>query len=125
MTEPDRNGHVAREKLDKDTQLPMKQDLTIEQLNAIDLLVGGRPGQGVTDEVGVTRQAVFHWRDHNPSSMAALNRRREELGEDKLTPLLKLKYHDSIHDAVKDLGQDIRDAFVGFQKYLYEPHFVT
>lgn len=45
-----------------------------------------------------------------------------ELNEDKLTPLLRLKYHDSIADAVADLGQpeDIRSAFVGFQKYLYE-----
>ncbi len=46
----------------------------------------------------------------------------EELDQDKLTPLLKLKYHDSIADAVLDLGnaEEIRRAFVGFQKYLYQ-----
>jgi type I restriction enzyme R subunit len=43
----------------------------------------------------------------------------EELDQEKLTPLLKLKYHDSIHDAVADLGEDIGKSFVGFQKYLY------
>jgi type I restriction enzyme R subunit len=43
----------------------------------------------------------------------------EELDRDKLTPLLRLKYHDSIADAVADLGEDIGTAFVGFQKYLY------
>ena len=45
----------------------------------------------------------------------------EELGQDKLTPLLRLKYHDSIADAVADLGrsEDIRKTFTGFQKYLY------
>jgi len=43
----------------------------------------------------------------------------EELDQDKLTPLLKLKYHDSIADAVTDLGESIGRAFVGFQKYLY------
>lgn len=45
----------------------------------------------------------------------------DELDQDKLTPLLRLKYH-SIADAVADLGDpaDIRDTFVGFQKYLYE-----
>jgi type I restriction enzyme R subunit len=43
----------------------------------------------------------------------------EELDREKLTPLLKLKYHDSIADAVADLGGDIGTAFVGFQKYLY------
>ena len=44
----------------------------------------------------------------------------EELDQDKLTPLLRLKYHDSIQDAVADLGTDVRDAFTGFQKYLYQ-----
>jgi type I restriction enzyme R subunit len=46
----------------------------------------------------------------------------EELDQAKLTPLLKLKYHDSINDAVADLGQtpaEIGQAFAGFQKYLY------
>jgi type I restriction enzyme, R subunit len=45
-----------------------------------------------------------------------------ELDESKLTPLLRLKYHNSIADAVADLGSavDIRKAFTGFQKYLYQ-----
>lgn len=45
----------------------------------------------------------------------------EELDQTKLTPLLKLKYHDSIADAVDDLGppQEIGEVFSGFQKYLY------
>ena len=47
----------------------------------------------------------------------------EELDQEKLSPLLKLKYHDSIPDATKDLGppEKIRGVFVGFQKHLYEP----
>jgi len=46
----------------------------------------------------------------------------EELDQTKLTPLLRLKYHDSIADAVADLGkpEDINKAFAGFQRYLYE-----
>ena len=45
----------------------------------------------------------------------------EELGQDKLTPLLRLKYHNSISDAVADLGstETIGSAFAGFQKHLY------
>jgi type I restriction enzyme R subunit len=45
----------------------------------------------------------------------------EELDQTKLTPLLKLKYRDSIADAVTDLGRpdDISRVFSGFQKYLY------
>ncbi|ACG72766.1 type III restriction protein res subunit [Anaeromyxobacter sp. K] len=46
----------------------------------------------------------------------------EELDQEKLTPLLKLKYHDSIADAVADLGkpEEIGRTFVGFQRFLYE-----
>ncbi|MFN8985848.1 MAG: type I restriction-modification enzyme R subunit C-terminal domain-containing protein, partial [Burkholderiales bacterium] len=47
----------------------------------------------------------------------------EELDQAKLTPLLRLKYHDSIADAVADLGkpEEINRVFAGFQKYLYVP----
>jgi type I restriction enzyme R subunit len=46
----------------------------------------------------------------------------EELDQDKLTPLLRLKYHNSIADAVADLGKPdvIGQVFAGFQKYLYQ-----
>ncbi|MFZ4616495.1 MAG: type I restriction-modification enzyme R subunit C-terminal domain-containing protein [Rectinemataceae bacterium] len=45
----------------------------------------------------------------------------EELAVEKLTPLLRLRYHDSISDAVADLGKDIGEAFTGFQGFLYKP----
>ena len=45
----------------------------------------------------------------------------DELDLGKLTPLLRLKYH-AIADAAADLGtpEQIRQTFVGFQKYLYQ-----
>lgn len=46
----------------------------------------------------------------------------EELDQDKLTPLLRLKYHDSLADAIADLGgqpAEISKAFAEFQPYLY------
>jgi type I restriction enzyme, R subunit len=45
-----------------------------------------------------------------------------ELDTEKLTPLLRLRYHDSIQDALADLGkpEDINHLFSGFQKYLYQ-----
>ncbi|HYD17524.1 MAG TPA: type I restriction-modification enzyme R subunit C-terminal domain-containing protein, partial [Patescibacteria group bacterium] len=45
----------------------------------------------------------------------------DELAREKLTPLLRLKYHDSIADAIADLGdpEEIGRAFTGFQRYLY------
>ena len=47
----------------------------------------------------------------------------QELDAAKLNPLLRLKYHDSLPDAVADLGapKQIQEVFVGFQKFLYGP----
>jgi len=46
----------------------------------------------------------------------------DELAQEKLSPLLKLKYHNAIADAVADLGrpEEIGRIFVGFQKFLYQ-----
>ncbi len=51
----------------------------------------------------------------------------DELDLEKLTPLLRLKYHNSIADAVDDLGEpeEIGKVFSGFQKYLYQPMAVA
>lgn len=51
----------------------------------------------------------------------------EELDQDKLTPLLRLKYHNSIADAVADLGRpdEIGRVFADFQKYLYQRRAVA
>ncbi len=45
----------------------------------------------------------------------------EELDLEKLSPLLRLKYHNSLADAVADLGkpEEISKLFAGFQKHLY------
>jgi len=51
----------------------------------------------------------------------------QELDREKLTPLLRLKYNDSLADAVADLGrpEEIGIVFSGFQKYLYQQAGVT
>lgn len=45
-----------------------------------------------------------------------------ELAQDKLTPLLRLRYQNSIADAVAGLERpaDIGRLFSGFQRYLYK-----
>ena len=50
----------------------------------------------------------------------------EELDQEKLALFLRLKYHDSISDALADLGkpEEIGTVFVGFQKYLYQQQAV-
>jgi type I restriction enzyme R subunit len=42
-----------------------------------------------------------------------------ELDQEKLTPLLRLKYSNSIADLGKP--EEISDVFAGFQKYLHQP----
>jgi type I restriction enzyme, R subunit len=46
----------------------------------------------------------------------------QELDQEKLAPLLRLKYNNAIADAVADLGrpEEIGNIFSGFQKYLYQ-----
>jgi len=46
----------------------------------------------------------------------------EELSQDKLPPLLKLKYNNAIHDAIAELGPaaQIGQLFGSFQRYLYD-----
>ena len=46
----------------------------------------------------------------------------DELEQEKLTPLLRLRYSNSISDAIADLGrpEEISKVFAGFQKYLYQ-----
>ena len=47
----------------------------------------------------------------------------QELAQEKLAALLRLRYQNSIADAISDLGQpeEIGTLFAGFQRYLYEP----
>lgn len=51
----------------------------------------------------------------------------EELSQEKLNPLLQLKYQNSLADAVADLGKpdEIGKVFAGFQKYLYQKQAVA
>ncbi len=46
----------------------------------------------------------------------------EELDQEKLTPLLRLRYRNSLTDAIADLGspEEIGRAFSSFQRYLYQ-----
>jgi len=50
-----------------------------------------------------------------------VNQGVDELAPEKLTPLLRLRYHNALADAAADLGppDQIRQTFVGFQRLLY------
>jgi len=65
--------------------------LSIEQLNAIDLLVTGLSDREVAEKVGVARQTITNWRLYHPVFQAELNRKRKEIwgvSGDRLRSLL-------------------------------------
>lgn len=53
--------------------------LSIEQQNAIDLLIQGETDEAAAAAVRVHRVTVTNWRNHDPYFQAELNRRRNEL----------------------------------------------
>ena len=55
------------------------RQLSIEQQNAIDLLLQGKSDRAVAEVVDVSRQTVWEWRNHDPLFIAELNRQRSEL----------------------------------------------
>jgi hypothetical protein len=63
--------------------MPTKTDatgrLSAKQCNAIGLLLAGKTDSEAAKEVGVTRQTMNGWRNHNARFVAELNRRREEV----------------------------------------------
>ena len=58
---------------------PDRSRLSVEQENAIDLLIQGKTDRETAEAVGVTRQTVCEWRLKNTLFREALNLRRREL----------------------------------------------
>ena len=55
------------------------QQLSIEQENAIDLLIQGKSEKEVAEAVNVNRETLNQWRNHDAVFVAALNARRQEI----------------------------------------------
>ena len=86
-----RGDHMARPTSDKTPQKPTFKPLSIEQENAIDLLIAGHTDQQVADAVGKDRTTIWGWRHEHPLFMATLARRRAEVWrvpQEKLRGLL-------------------------------------
>ena len=58
------------------SQKPQGHDLSVEQLNAIDILINGKTDQETALAVGVARETVTRWRNDNPHFAAELNKQR-------------------------------------------------
>ena len=61
------------------SQVDAASRLSIEQHNAIDLLIQGKPDHEVAAAVGVARETVTRWRNDHPYFAAELNRQRKAL----------------------------------------------
>jgi hypothetical protein len=79
--------------------------LTVQQENAIDLLIQGRSDREAADAVGVARQTVTGWRNENPDFVAELNRRRQEVWGGQVEQLKHL-----VARAVQVLAEDLDDV---------------
>ena len=55
------------------------RQLSIEQANAIEHLLQGQSDRTVAEVVGVSRQTVSEWKNHDPLFIAELNRQRSEM----------------------------------------------
>lgn len=55
------------------------RQLSQEQMNAIEHLLQGKSDRAAAETVGVSRQTICEWRNHDPLFIAELNRQRSEL----------------------------------------------
>jgi len=62
-----------------DKNLTKIRQLSIEQANAIEHLLQGQSDRAVAEAVGVSRQTIWEWRNHDPLFIAELNRQRSEM----------------------------------------------
>ena len=86
----------------KSSQEPPGSNLSVEQLNAIDILVQGKTDQETALAVGVVRETVTRWRNDNPYFAAELNKQRKLIwgtNQDRLRSLTT-KAVDTIETAL-------------------------
>ena len=81
------------------------RQLNVEQENAIDLLLQGKSDREVAEAVGVSRQTVTEWRNHNSVFVAELNRRRQEIWGSQ-TARLRLLVSQAVDVFEEDLQND-------------------
>jgi hypothetical protein len=64
------------------TKQDKTRQLSIEQANALEHLLQGQSDRAVAETVGVARQTVWEWRNHDPLFIAELNRQRSEMWQE-------------------------------------------
>lgn len=87
-----------------------KKELSVEQLNAIELLITGSPDQAVADQVGVSRQTITAWRNDDFEFAAQLESKRQALWashEDGLRSLIT-RAIEILRDGMQSQDERIR-----------------
>ena len=87
-------------KADKNRQA---RQLSMEQQNAVDLLVVGKSDADVAAAVGVSRQTVNAWRNHDSEFLASLNRERAAVWQGSRDALRSLagRAVEVLHDSLE------------------------
>lgn len=70
-----------------------KKKLSPRQLKALDLIMSGKTTQEVAEEVGVTRQTISHWKNHDPEFKERLAQLLAEVDEE-------LRYSAPLRDSL-------------------------
>ena len=113
-----------------DQMMEMQKIIEAEKSDLFDVLAfvafASPPITRVERAAGACQQVHVRFTDRQEAFLRFVLQQYEkegvhELDLEKLSPLLRLKYN-AISDAVAELGSpdQIRDVFVGFQRYLYE-----
>ena len=84
--------------------------LSVQQLNAIDLIVTGYSDREVAEKVGVNRSTVTRWRNYHPAFIAELNIQREALWGSAKVRIRSLlpEAVDPVAEAIIDKGDSNR-----------------
>jgi hypothetical protein len=83
LQRPDAKADKSRQiEAQVETQIePATDELSASQQSAIAFLLAGKSDGETAKQIGVTRQTVNEWKNHNPAFIASLNARRLELWE--------------------------------------------
>ena len=87
------------------TENDKSRQMNQKQLNAIELLLQGRTDGEVADAVGVSRQTVNEWKNHDPNFIAEINLCRKILWESQVERLRGL-----VAGAVDMLEADLQSS---------------
>lgn len=77
----------------RDEMKPNKYQLTSHQTQALDLLLAGRTITQAAEEVGITRETLSRWRNHDPAFQAAYNAALRSAWEACQSKLLEKRVH--------------------------------